>query len=647
MLAGYGKSLDNGFVFDDAVLMERDVRLEAPVAWEALVTKPLWIAPEKRPSDAADQMYRPLQLVPLAVSKQWFGGSALPCHLINLTFHFVNSLLVYALLRRFAGGPLPSLLLAALFAVHPALSETVLWVSGISHLGATAAVLLLVLVHARTRPSLGGSMLAAFAYLTAMGFAEAAVLAPLLLVAFDLIARKSLEQSARAVPWADYGFLLPALSVYLTLRYHALGALIPNEPWSNFDAGEIAINAIALLPQYAASYLRNFDLNVYHDVATATGYDDPRFQTGALLALAAFLTFLGTVRDRTAAAFGIAWAAIAMAPYLLARWPWHEVFAQRYTYLPAVGVMLACGGLLQLEREPGRAERWVRTFAGVAAASLIPFLVWIDHDRTADWKSERTVAAADPSRTANESDTQKRIRQQVELLSKNPTSAPSWQRLGLLYLDAGRPPDAVGALREADRRAPGQATTLLNLGYAFDRAGQREDAIATYFRLIENHPGSRDARYNLAVIAYEAGQIRSGRDILAELLALSPKDAAAQKLKATLEALGSAPIGVVPPSSTTHRRCEQANRLATADRVTDAIVKLRTAALLDERSSLPHHYLANLYFRDGKIDLAIAYQRKAIALAPDNTIYRDNLAELERARAGGSAKLDTRFSLGD
>ena len=48
-----------------------------------------------------------------------------------------------------------------------------------------------------------------------------------------------------------------------------------------------------------------------------------------------------------------------------------------------------------------------------------------------------------------------------------------------------------------------------------------------------------------------------------------------------------------------------------------------------------------------EIDRAIASQRKAVALAPDNTIYRDNLAELERARTGGTAKLDTRFSLGD
>jgi tetratricopeptide (TPR) repeat protein len=647
VIAAYGRSLDNGFVFDDAVLMERDVRLAKPVQWEKIFTKPLWMVPDGKGAEAIEQQYRPLQLVPLAASKAWFHGSALPCHLINLSLHFLNSLLVYGLMRRLWVAPVPALMLAALFAVHPALSESVLWVSGVSGLGAAMATLGLVLLHARKGPTPMGSVLIAFLYLLAMGFEEAAILAPLFLIAFDVIARRHLEERSRAVPWADYGLLFPALSVYLTLRQHALGSIWPSMSVSGLTWSELGVNAIALLPKYAATYLRSFDLSIYHDFVTAGGVGDPRFQTGALLAIAAALVFLGTVGQRPAAAFGVAWAAIAAAPFLVVRWPWLNVFAERYTYLPAVGVVLACGGLLQLTMEPARWERWTRTLAGVAVAILIPLLAWVGYERTSDWKSEHTVAASSTLPSGAESESQKGIRLQIEMLAKNPNAPQAWHNLGLLYLAADRPRDAMGAFREAERRDPGRAPTLLNLGYAYDRSGQRELAIETYFRMLELHPKAVDARFNLAVIAFEAGQIANAREILSELLAITPKDAPAQTLKAKLDAIGSTPLMSAQPSSATHRRCQEATRIAAAGKPLDAIAKLRAAAWLDERSSLPHHYLANLLYRSGRIDQALAHQRKAVALAPDNTIYRDNLAALERARRGELANLDGTFPLTD
>lgn len=650
VLGAYGKSLDNGFVFDDAVLIERDARLQPPIQWQKLATKPLWIVPHGGgglSADKAQQLYRPLQLVPLAVSKAWFDGSALPCHLLNLALHFVNSLLVYALLRRLLVTPVPALLLSALFAAHPGLSESVLWVSGVSGLGAACATLGLVVVHARKRPSAMGAMLLAALYLAGMGFSEVAVLAPLLLVAFDLVGRRCLDSSARTTPWADYGFLLPALSIYLTLRHYALGSLLPTMPVTALTPTELGINAVALLPKYVGAYLSAFDLHVYHDFATIGAIDDPRFQTGMLVLGACALIFLGTVRDRPATAFGIAFAALTVAPHLIVRWPWIDAFSERYTYLPAAGVVLTCGGLLQLTQEPRGWERWTRALAGASVAVLIPLFVWVGFERSRDWQSEHVVAAKDGGATGTESEQQKAIHLQVEMLAKNPNYPQAWHNLGLLYLDAERPLDALGAFREADRREPGRILTLLKLGGAYELAGQRERAIETYFRALQAQPKTVEARYRLAVIAYESGQGANAREVLADLLRLSPKHAEASQLKAKVDAATGRPIAETAPASATHRRCEDASRLARAGKTAEAIAKLRAAAWLDERSSLPHHYLANLYYRDGRLDAAIAAAKKAVALAPDNSIYRDNLTLLESARDDRRAKLDSRAAVGN
>jgi tetratricopeptide (TPR) repeat protein len=647
VLLAYGGSLENGFVFDDAIFMDRDVRVQPPVQWRELLTKPLW-AIDKATPGAVHQYYRPLQLVPLAATNLWFGGSPLPCHLLNLVVHFTSSLLVYGLLRRLLATPTVALLLASLFAVHPALSESVLWLSDISGLGAAACILAVVHLHARARPTFVGASGVAVFYLLSMGFKEIGLITPLLLIAFDATARRALVEHARPVPWIDYGFLLPALSIYLVLRISALGGFLPGADLSGMSLGDLATNAVALLPKYATTFVHAFDLNMYHDFTVASGIDDPRFQTGALMILVAVLIFLGTVRDRPATAFGILWAGMTAAPFLFVRWPWLNVFAERYVYVPSIGILLACSGLLQMLEPPKILERGARVMLGLTAAVLIPLFVWIDRDRTVDWRTEKTIygktvtqsASAAPIRNnlaishLDGGEPQKGIRLQLELLAKNPSFPKAWHNLGLLYLAAERPHDALGAFKEADRREPGQATTLLNLGYAYDLSGQRENAVTTYFRLLERHPGATSARYNLAVIAYETGQLGNASEILKELIRIAPKDQPAREMLAKLDSLGRTPIGDPPSSSSTHRRCREARNAAEQGHTREATAKLRMAAWFDERSSLPHHYLANVYYLTDRIDLALRHQRKAVELAPDNELYRQNLAALDSAKLG-------------
>jgi tetratricopeptide (TPR) repeat protein len=233
------------------------------------------------------------------------------------------------------------------------------------------------------------------------------------------------------------------------------------------------------------------------------------------------------------------------------------------------------------------------------------------------------------------------------MLTKNPNFPKAWQNLGALYLSADRPRDAISAFREANRREPNQASTLLSLGHAYDLSGQRETAIEIYFRLLEHHPSAVDVRHNLAVIAYESGQMENARTAIAEVMRLAPKDTAAREMKAKLDAVGHTPVVNPPQSSATYRRCREANEAAAPGRIIDAIAKLRTASWLDEKSSLPHHYLANVYYRAGHIEDALAHQKKAVALAPENEIYRTNLAALERAAAGDAVALDSRVAVGD
>jgi Tfp pilus assembly protein PilF len=80
--------------------------------------------------DGQHPYYRPLVTVSYALDARWSGLRPLGYHATNVFLHIVASVLVYALLRRYALGTLVTLLAALVFAVHPALAAAVAWVPG-------------------------------------------------------------------------------------------------------------------------------------------------------------------------------------------------------------------------------------------------------------------------------------------------------------------------------------------------------------------------------------------------------------------------------------------------------------------------------------------------------------------------------------
>src|SRR5215471_16176588 len=81
---------------------------------------------------ATDTYYRPLFNVLLMVNYAIFGSSAWGWHLANALIHSGVVYLVFLLLKEITGDEWVAAISAVLFAVHPAHSESVAWVSGIT-----------------------------------------------------------------------------------------------------------------------------------------------------------------------------------------------------------------------------------------------------------------------------------------------------------------------------------------------------------------------------------------------------------------------------------------------------------------------------------------------------------------------------------
>jgi tetratricopeptide (TPR) repeat protein len=444
-----------------------------------------------------------------------------------------------------------------------------------------------------------------------------------------------------------YLVFVPPVAFYFALRLHALGGALPGLDTVPLSVADRWINAIALLPKYVVTFVWPFSLNMYHDFDAVHGIANRPFWSGVAILATAATIVVATLRSHRVVAFGALWALLAAAPHLLIRWPQLNVFAERYLYLPSVGIFLVAGyvGSGCWASALATDRRRLRPAAVLIWVSVLAVFVVVDCRRAHDWRDEESIYA----KTLTQSTRAELIRTNLAvryldekrydegiallepLLSINPQWHETRHNLGLLYMAKGETEKAIAAFEEARRRDPFKEATLLNLGYLHDREGRREEAVTRYLELVRREPDNTAAWYNLAVVAFEESQLRNARFAVGQVLKASPQDRGARALLQRVEAHDAE--GVKPDVATTRRRCGEAKRLLDTERTDAAILTLGMAAWLDEASPLPHHYLSNVYYLSGRLKEALEEKRAALERAPDNELYKKNVAVLERALA--------------
>lgn len=640
----YGGSLENGFVFDDAMFVRDDPRLRSLGEAPRLFVEPLWGYMDEQGVAHLHQYYRPLQTFPLALLRSRFGEAAWPAHLLSVALHGANAVLVWSILGTLLGTPWIALALALLYAVHPGYSEAVLWVSNLAGLGAAFCILALSRLH-MSAFGLRWSVLplATVLFFCGLLFHEIAVVAPLLMIAYDAVAARPRRWRGVAMTCAAF---VPALLLYLRLRTQALGGLVPGLGVNALDPWQLAINAVGLLPQFVAAFVWPFELNMYHDFTPLDGWRNETFAAGAGLLAIAALGFVLALRRRPLVAFAIAWTALTITPYLIVRWPQLNVFAERYLYLPAVGVFLLAGVLLRGKEGRGGLRAWGLGIAVAIAVTIGVRTIWM---RIPDWRDDVTLY----SKTLTQSERavlirnnlsvrlleQERYAEGIEVLEKvvelRLSTPQTWHNLGLLRAGAGDDGGALAAFREAGRHGQVKWPTLLNLGYMYDRVGERRRAVETYMRLLDRAPDYAPAWFNLGAIAFETGQFDNARKAIAEVLRHSPDDADARLLDVRLRRLAVLKRpSLQADRDATQRSCKQAMKQAERGRYREATILLRAAAWLDERAPRPHQYLANVAALRGDWELALAEERAALERAPHSKLYRRNVEALEKKLQG-------------
>lgn len=564
----YSGSLRFQFVYDD-----RMVILDNPLilSWHylgKLFTSNVWAF---EGAGFPANYWRPLFMVWLVINHSLFGFNAVGWHAAAVLCHVGVSLLVYKLARRLVGDPVTAALAALIFAVHPALIESVAWVSGATDSLMALFFLPAFLYYLEARRSGGRAKLAASLALYALALLvkETAIVLPIMVFAYAWIyqgepGRSRLGARMRAAVVAALPYLAVS-GLYLAARLHALQGFAQSQ--SPATAGSMLLTWPSLLGLYARLLVYPAGISPYYNEGlvkqfSAAGVLGPAL---ALIAAAAGLGWWSRAARRNESgagengegrlvAFASAWMLIPLLPVLYLRFLPAADFAHvRYLYLPAVGFSLLVGvGARHLRvgqaQILGRAAAPTLACLGLAMALAVGNAVQQIHWATNLLLFSRgaEIAPQNPGALTNlgmELGARHYPAQAITMLRQALALSPdSWHanyNLGYTFMLQHQYAEAEPYLEQAIRVAPDSAEQYAYLGVAQMELGKLPAAETNLRQAIQRSPRGHHYHYVLGMILEKEGRkVEAQAEYRAEL-GIDPNDADTRK------ALGAVESGVV------------------------------------------------------------------------------------------------------
>lgn len=485
--------------YDDPTYVYTNERVLSGLSWDNVV----WAFTTRYFSN-----WHPLAWLSLMLDAELHGTDPGGYHATALALHTANVLLLFWLLLRMTGAGWPSAFVAALFAVHPLHVEAVAWISSrkdvLSTLFGFLALLAWTAYAQSGRRAPYAAALCAFAL--SLLAKQMLVTLPFLLVLLDLWPlercscagwRAGLRSVARRLPEK-----LPFFA--LSLFFSAAAYLAQREGGAMRDMEEFPL--FGRIANAVVAYVLYLGQTVW-PAALASFYPSPEsIPTWQLLGSASILTLL-TV------------AVLAQGrrhPYLLVGWLWYlgtllpvsglvqigeQRMADRYTYVPLLGVFVALTWLARAVVPAGTGRRRVLPAAallvvsGLAVTARVQVLHWRDslalYRRAVAVTQGNAVAHNNLGTVYGQSGRLDLAAEQFRAaLAIDPDLADAHSNLGNVLLERGQIEGAAEHFRDALRLDPDLVAARMNYGLVLERSGRLEEALEQYDRAVALNPES-------------------------------------------------------------------------------------------------------------------------------------------------------------
>jgi tetratricopeptide (TPR) repeat protein len=516
--AVFGQTLRHQFInYDDPLYVYDNPHVRAGLSWHGVA----WAF-----THVHSQNWHPLTTISHMIDCQLFGLNPGAHHLVNVVWHSVAALLLFILLQKMTERVWASAFVAAVFAIHPLRIESVAWIAERKDVvsGVFFVLTLLAYFHWTRKPTLGRYVTMSILLACGLMSKPMLVTTPLVLLLLDYWPLRRFERStiAKLVIEKIPLFALSVGSIVATLwaQNFALGSTeflplkwrITNALFSYFEYVRQMFWPVDLIPFYV--------------------HPENRLETWRLVLAVAVLICVT----------GIAIARRRKNPYLIVGWLWYLIMlvpvigivqvglqghADRYTYLPHIGLYIAIVWLIWDLTKLWRAQKVMLSGAAILTLTVLSILSW---KQTAHWRDtealwRHTLAVTPDSDVAHaglggilfvRGQIDESIDHYDRALRLRDGNIAAHFGLGRALAAKQKTDAAIFHFQKALGIQPDFIAASNDLGVQFASKGEIDNAIAAWRQTLSFDPDNADALNNVAWVRATAAdaELRDGREAL-------------------------------------------------------------------------------------------------------------------------------------
>ena len=519
VFAAFAQVRTHDFVsFDDPIYVTENPHVQAGLTTEGAA----WAF-----TTFHDANWFPLTWLSHMLDVQLFGVDPGWHHLTNVLLHALAAVILFLALRRMTGRPWPSLVVALLFGLHPLHVESVAWIAERKDVLSALFWMLTLWAYASyaAKPGRSRYLLTLFLFCLGLMAKQMLVTLPLVLVLLDLWPLRRGFRLAEKIPF----FVASLAAGIITLVSHsAAGAVASSEliPLATRVENSLVTYVVYILQAFWPARLAVFYPYPLHSILW------PAILSGVTL-IAVTLLVIRQYPQRPYLTVGWFWYLVTLLPVIGFIQTGSQARADRYTYIPLIGLSIAIVWGLASVLQPWPRVRTALTAAAVAACFALTWIqvqYWRDsftlYQHAIDVVPDNYIARFNLAYALQaQGRTAEAVEQLRETVAVRPGFIPARAELGQILAQQGRTGEALEQLQIAVTMRPDDPIAHYRYGSVLGTLGRPADAAAQFAEVVRLQPGNADAHFNYGAALAELDRIPEAVREFEATIRLRPQDA--------------------------------------------------------------------------------------------------------------------------
>jgi len=422
--------------------------------------------------------YQPLSVLSYAFDFSLFKLKPGAYHIINLLFHIVNIFLVFKLFKKVQMSNMVCFTIAILFAIHPTRVESVAWIAERKDVMYAMFYLLAIIYYLKFREEKNVKMyIASFGLFLCSALSKSmAITLPVVLILMDIFLDRKFDfkKALTKIPFFALSLVFGLIALY-SQGYESKAYEIAKD----FSTLERLTLVFVAVGKYLAMVFAPFNLSAiqYYPI-----------EPGERMPLWAYLTIAGVIalfflvfknkKYRFEIGFGLSFFLVSISMVLQFVPFGHAIIAERYTYLPYLGIFFIIGVFIDHFLKQKNQTSIIYSISAV----FVIYLAAITFQRIAVWQNSITLF--------------------TDVVEKFPNSANAYWYRGNAYRDYKQLDKAILDYSKAIALNPSYDAAYFNRANSLAALEKHENALPDYDKTIELNPTYAPAYLNKANSLY-------------------------------------------------------------------------------------------------------------------------------------------------